>query len=203
PKLVILSSTGQNSTTQAANQEPAALTRALLEHGLAVLAVNHFSSPEPSNQITNFYTTYNRTLLQERVRDLLTLCAAAGSVDPRKPLPFHVILAGSGPAGLWSLLAAPAAAAVIADCAELDSGSESALLAPNLFCPGLLNIGGFEGAALLAAPHPLLLHNIGSRFSTQAVDSTYAAIDARNQLRLSPRPLSDKDLVKWASQLRL
>jgi len=59
------------------------------------------------------------------------------------------------PRRIWSLLAAPAADAVIADCGHLDISDDQALLDPDLFCPGIRNMGTFTGAAILASPHPL------------------------------------------------
>ena len=116
------------------------------------------------------------------MRDLLTVCAAAGSgADPRGPRSFDVILWGAGRGGLWALLAAPAAGAVVADCDQLDVTSDDALLAPDLFCPGIRNIGTFEGAAMLAAPHPVLLHNTGENFPTVALRSTYRAMGASDK----------------------
>ena len=184
-----------------AGAKPAGLPLALLQRGLAVLMVDRFSTGAPPNQFTNFYTTYNRTELQERVRDLLTVCAAAGSAaDPRGPRFFDVILWGTGRAGLWALLAAPAAGAVIADCDQLDVTSDEALLAPDLFCPGIRNIGTFEGAAMLAAPHPLLLHNTGENFPTDALRPAYRAMGASDKLRVVAARLPDEELVRWISQ---
>ena len=166
-----------------------------------MLVVDRFSTGGPPDQFTNFYGTYNRTKLQERVRDLLTVCAVAGSAaDPRGPRFFDVILWGTGRAGLWALLAAPAAGAVIADGDQLDVTSDSALLAPDLFCPGIRNIGTLEGGAVLAAPHPLLLHNTGESFSTDALRSAYRASGASGKLRVAAARLPDEELVKWILQ---
>ena len=113
PRVVVICS-GKNASSAPPNAEakPAGLPLALLQRGLAVLTVDRFSTGTPSNQFTNFYSTYNRTELQERVRDLLTVCAAAGSVaDPRGPRFFDVTLLGhrsrgslglTGCAGGWS-----------------------------------------------------------------------------------------------------
>jgi hypothetical protein len=201
PKVVVICSDKNATTLPDAAAKPAGLPLALLQRGLAVLTVDRFSTGIPPNQFTNFYATYNRTELQERVRDLLAVCAAAGSVaDPRGPRFFDVTLLGTGRAGLWALLAAPAAGAVIADCAELDITSDQALLAPDLFCPGIRNIGAFEGGAMLAAPHPLLVHNTGEKFPTDALRSTYRAMGASDKLRVVAAALPDEELVRWIAR---
>ena len=166
-----------------------------------MLTVDHFSSGQTPDPFKDFYCTYNRTELQEHVRDLLTVCSAANAIEPRKPLSFRVTLCGTGRAGLWALLAAPAAQAVIADCDSLDASDESALLAPDLFCPGILALGGFEGAAALAAPHPLLLHNTGGKFPTASVRAAYDASEKVDKLRVASEPLNGSDLADWASRL--
>jgi hypothetical protein len=111
-----------------------------------------------------------------------------------------VTLVGAGRAGLWALLAAPAAGAVIADFDELDATSNEALLAPDLFCPGIRNIGTFEGAAILAAPHPLLLHNIGTNCPTGSLRAVYRAIGASAKLRVAAAALPDDELVRWITK---
>jgi hypothetical protein len=204
PKLVVIA----NGNLSAIDAEPSTppsspsgLPLRLLQRGQAVLVLERFSTVEPADQFTNFYCTYNRTQIQNRVRDLLAVSAAANSIESRKPISFRVLLAGSGKAGLWALLAAPGAAAVAADCDALDVTDEKALLAPELFCPGILALGGFQTAAILAAPHPLLLHNIGVKFPTNAVAKAYAAANASAKLRANSGCLSDADLADWISGL--
>lgn len=203
PKVVVICSDKSAAAPPNLDAKPAGLPLTLLQRGLAVLMVDRFSSGAPPNQFTNFYVTYNRTELQERVRDLLTVCAAAGSMaDPRGPRSFDVTLLGTGRAGLWALLAAPAAGAVIADCDGLDVTSDEALLAPDLFCPGIRNIGTFEGGAMLAAPHLLLVHNTGENFPTEALRSAYRAMGASDKLRVVAAALSDEELARWITQAR-
>ena len=202
-KIVVLCSGDTASASPDAEGKPANLPSSLLERGLAVLRVDRFSTGTPTNQFTNFYSTYNRTEVQERVRDLLAVCAAAGSnADPHGRRYREVILWGSGRAGLWALLAAPGAGTVVADCDQLDVASDEALLAPDLFCPGIRNIGAFEGAAMLAAPHPILLHNTGGAFATEALRSTYQGIGASDKLRVAAARLPDDELVSWLSQVK-
>ena len=150
------------------------------------------------DQFTNFFTTYNRTQLQEQVRNLIQTCAAARDIFKAK----RVVLCGLGRAGLPALLAAPAADAVIADCDHLDVSSDEALLAQDVFCPGIRNIGTFEGAPILAAPHPLLLHNTGPNFPTATLRSTYKAAGESARLRVESRPLSDEEVADWIAELK-
>jgi hypothetical protein len=201
PKVVVICGDTDDTTQPDAQAKPAGLLLALLQRGLAVLRVDRFSTGNPPNQFTNFYATYNRTKLQERVSDLLTVCTAASSgVDARGPRFLDVILWGNGHAGLWALLAAPAARAVVADCSQTDVTSDEALLAPDLFCPGIRNIGTFEGGAILAAPQPLLLHNTGTNFPSLSLRTAYRAVGASHNLRLVAAPLPEEELVKWVSQ---
>jgi len=109
---------------------------------------------------------------------------------------------GVGTRQFGALLAAPAADAVLADCDGLDVSDDEGLLAPDLFCPGLRNIGTFEGAAMLAAPHPLLLHDVGDKFPTDAIRATYRALGASKRLRIESRKLSDNEIVEWISKLK-
>jgi hypothetical protein len=202
-KIVVLCSGDTASAPPDAEGKPSNLPSSLLQRGLAVLRVDRFSTGTPTNQFANFYSTYNRTELQERVRDLLTVCAAAGSgADPHGRRFREVILWGSGRAGLWALLAAPGAGTVVADCDQLDVASDEALLAPDLFCPGIRNIGTFEGAAILAAPHPILMHNTGAAFVTETLRATYQGMGASDKLRVAVARLPDEEVVSWLSQVK-
>jgi len=199
PQLVVLISADSSSGGQTSAAPPESAVP-FLKHKLGVLTVDGFSSGKTPDPFKDFYCTYNRTELQEHVRDLLTICSAAKAIEPRKTLSFRVTLCGSGRAGLWALLAAPAARAVIADCNGFDTSDESALLAPDLFCPGILALGGFEGVGMLAAPHPVLLHNTGTKFSTDALRTAYDASGVMGKMRIASGPLTVPDLADWASK---
>ena len=149
-----------------------------------------------ASQFTNFFTGYNRTELQLGVGFLAKNCASLKKAGKKRPL----VLCAGGRAGLWAMLAAPAADAVVADCDQLDVVSDAALLAPDLFCPGIRNIGAFEGAAMLAAPHPLLLHNTGDKFPTDAIRATYHALGASKKLRIESRKLNDDEIAGWIAR---
>jgi hypothetical protein len=75
------------------------------------------------------------------------------------------------------------------------------LLVPDLFAPGLRNIGTFEGAAMLASPNPLLLHNTGSSFPTDGIRSAFQASGTPRKPRIEAGQLADDALVDWVSKL--
>jgi hypothetical protein len=202
PKLVVIAGSEEPSSTGQDDPKPSALAEAILRQKMAVLAVNSYSRAEAADQFANFYSTYNRTKVQTRVRDLMVICATANSIDPRKPIEFRVILAGVGRAGLWALLAAPGAAGVIADAGSLNTEDERAFLEPDLFCPGLLAIGGFETGPMLVPTHPLLLHNVGG-VTTRDVEAAYKAAETSAKLSIHSNQLDDGEIARWLKQLKL
>jgi len=199
-KLVVLADANGTEGYMGYNGEPVGLAVKLLRRGHVVLVIKEFSSGEPADQFANFFTTYNRTKLQARVRDLLAVCAGA------KGFKFgggegSTVLCGMGAAGVWTLMAAPAADAVAADCNAVDALTDEHLLAPDLFAPGLRNIGTFEGAAMMAAPHPLLLHNTGVSFPSDGIRSAYQASGIPRKPRIESNRLPHDALVDWISKL--
>ena len=184
---------------------PTGLAQALVSQGIPVLLLDTFltgSSAQPNaakgrDYFKNFFTTYNRTDCQERVQDLITACAFAKAFSQGR----RVILCGAGRAGLWSLLAAPAADAVAADCDALNSSNDQALLAQDLFVPGLRRIGAFQGVACLAATNPLLLHHTGQRFATDEIETCYRKMHRPELYRQEVARLDEAALVEWVLKL--
>jgi hypothetical protein len=201
PKLIVLAQPDGTAANSGESAPPTGLLLALLQRGFAVLEARPLAAGPPHDQFANFYTTYNRTKVQKCVADLLTLCSSAQAAEPKNHPRFRVILLGTGVAGLWTLLAAPGADAVAADANATDSSNDQALLEPDLFSPGLRTIGTFEGAALLAAPHPLLLHNTGQNFRMDGIRSGYKTASATKQLRIEAASLPDAALAKWIADL--
>ncbi|MBL9172719.1 MAG: acetylxylan esterase [Verrucomicrobiales bacterium] len=178
----------------------AAFARKLLENRIPVLAFDPYRSGSPQNRelpqeqpLTNFFTTYNRTLLQERVGDVLNAITYVRQVARPK----RVILVGEGAAGLWALLASRAADAVVADAGALDLSDDRTLLSPEFFVPGIRQIGGPDGVASLAAPRPLWIHHSGDRFPTPWTRASYAAAEASDQLRISPDTATEASVLHW------
>lgn len=187
--------------------KPSGLARQLLEAGHSVVLLDTFLTGELSDSelsksrqpFKDYFTTYNRTDLQERVQDLMTVCAFAQNYSKGR----RVVLCGEGQAGLWSLLAAPAADAIIADCDQFDSTSTEAFQTAELFVPGILRIGGFAGVASRAAPRPMLVHNASSRFDAEPIARAYSSVNASHTLRREAQRMNDEAIVKWISELRL
>ena len=182
--------------------EPKGLARKLLDKNLAVLLVDAFLTGEPADATAgkkgdyfkDFYTTYNRTEIQERVQDLVTTCAFAQTHGKGR----NVVLCGSGRAGLWAMLAAPASDALVADCAQFDSTSDQSFLAHDIFSPGLRRLGGFEGVAAINTGNPLLLHNVGDKFTTNYLKYVYKKCTCLNcTVRKPRRSAMNKSRTGW------
>ncbi len=185
---------------------PKGIARKLLDRGISVLLLDTFltgslahpAASNARNYFTNYFCTYNRTDMQERVQDLVTACAFARDEANYRT----VVLCGAEQAGLWTLLAAPAADGVAADCGQFYPADDTALLQKDLFVPGIRCIGAFAGAASLAAPHPLLLHNTGSKFATGTLSNTYKAARKSMSLRIEPEQSPEVVLVQWLSSVK-
>ena len=182
---------------------PRGLARTILDRGHSVILFDAFQTGDGARSALEgtrprfdlFTSTYNRTDLQQRVQDCITLCVFAQSQSKGR----RVRLCGVGRAGIWALLAAPAADAVAADADSLDVTSNDALLEPDLFVPGIRKIGFLAGAEL-AAPHPLLLHDIGNKFPADFLRDVYAAAGAPSLVRIEAAPVSDDGLAAWLTQ---
>jgi hypothetical protein len=192
--VVVLADTSGGSTFADVDGNPGGLVRQLVSHGDSVWVVREFSGETPGDPLKGFFTTYNRTISQERVRDLSILASSA-----RAAASARVAFYGRGHSGLWMLMAAPVADAVAADCCALNCADDEAWLDQEIFAPGLLSLGGFEGMAALAAPHPLLLENTGTNFQVNVLRKTYSAARAARQLQARPNVLEDGELAAWIS----
>ena len=165
-------------------------------NGLTILTFDHVLGSDPADEISDHFTTYNRTALQKHVGALITLCQMVRT----SPAVDRVVLSGSGRGSLWALLAAPAADAVAVDCEGLDFSSDDDLLATGWFAPGLRCIGTFQGAAMLAAPNPLLLHNTRDEFAADDIEAAYGAAGGEKRLEVTEALRSEEGILRWAAQ---
>jgi hypothetical protein len=177
---------------------PVGLAKQLLAHDYSVVFIKEIPPADHRDQFSIFYSTYNRTYLQERVRDLVSACHSLRSIHPGKT---SIILCGTGRAGLWSLLAAPAANAVIADCSQLDLGDDTELLKPDLFCPGIRNINTFIGTPILAAPNPLVLHNLSPKFEISPLQEVYKSLERNDSFVSQSTKPTDSEIANWIFRL--
>jgi dienelactone hydrolase len=197
---------GQRAFLDAAGA-PKGIARKLIDRNLAVLLVDTFQTGDAANPAapkrdyfsSSFFTTYNRTDLQERVQDLVTACAFAQTHGKGR----KVALCGLGRAGLWTLLAAPASDALAADCARFDSTDDRNFLAQDLFAPGLRKIGGFEGVAAINTTHPLLLHNTGDKFTTAFLHKVYRGMHVTEAYRQETAVLGEDEIADWLAKLQV
>lgn len=185
---------------------PKGLARKFLDKNIAVLLADLFqtgagadpAADKKRDYTKDFFTTYNRTDVQERVQDLITVCAFAQTHGKGRT----VVLNGAGRAGLWALLAAPACDALVADCAQFDSTNDESFLARDIFSPGLRKLGGFEGVAAMNAGNWLLLHNTGEKFTTSYLKHVYKGMHVPSHFREETTPLSDEKVAAWVADLK-
>jgi dienelactone hydrolase len=184
--------------------KPRGLARELLARRMQVLLVDVFQTGELADaetakkraqQVELFFATYNRTDAQERVQDLITACTFFRQ-QTRQP----VVLCGVETAGWWALLAAAAVPAVAADLAGLNAGDEGTLLRPDLFVPGLRQVGGVEGVVLLAAPRPVLLHHTAGQVNTVPLQTAYEGLRKRSALTHRAEALGETELADWLAK---
>lgn len=174
------------------------LSRQVLDKGFEGAVAIPTNRPANPDQTSLFFTTYNRTRLQEKVRELISVCQSVRQMNSNQ---CRIVLCGCGHAGLWALLAAPAADLVIADCGPLNVSDDQALLHADFFCPGLRNIDTFAGAAILAAPHPLVLYNVANDFPVYKLRASYKSLHADRKFKVINQALNDQEIVAAISSM--
>jgi dienelactone hydrolase len=185
--------------------EPAGVLAGLLQTGQAVLAIDLFLTGEhlglrevPKRATTGHFLTYNRSTLAEQVQDILTAAAYLKSLPGTE----GVHLAGLEAAGTACLLARAltdevSRAAVDGHRFEYTPGLPAT---DDRYTPGLLRYGGLAAAALLAAPHKLLLHNTGPTLDTTACRRAYERQGAAEDLMVQADPADSADVVAWLTR---
>ncbi len=157
---------GGKSQLLTAGGQPAAGVRELLAAGVSVASIDLLGigeqeppqSAEEFQQIDGTYHGYtfgyNRPLLSQRVRDVLTVIGHLA----REERTGEVALAGSGDSGVIALLAAAMAGDAIAGVTIELAGfgfREVRSTDDPMYLPGALKYGGLPGLAALAAPTPV------------------------------------------------
>lgn len=186
---------GLRGVRQGAKLTPAA--RRVIDSGRSILAVEVFrtgataDTPRPhiadKGAYAGYYFGYNRPLLAQRVRDILTAVAfARGGAKT-------VHLLGEGKAGPWVLLArglcGEAVTRTAASAHHFRFEGIKDFDDPMLL-PGALKYGGLFGLAALAAPGELYVHEIKGAGRPAALRAAYQASGqaARLQIRAEAAP---------------
>jgi hypothetical protein len=190
-----------------ASGEPAPHVKRLLDAGYGVAGVDLFLTGEfvsgPQFRSTQrvdegfpgYTYGYNRSLLAERVRDLLTAITAI----KRHPSVTGVHLIGRGEGGVWTLLARGLAGDRVGRCVvDVGGFGFSKLTAvgdPNML-PGALRYGGLGGLAALSAPAPLVVSGTAAVPAAELapLKDVYQAVGAK--LTLEERTLSANQLAE-------
>ncbi len=196
---------GKAALIDAASGRTGPLLDALLSRNLHVLAIDTFLTgefhsafaPTPRARADKMFTTYNRTALVERVRDIAA--AAAFLADKAAD---RIAVIGLGRAGKWVALAAPylpARAMIIADLKDYASESETAWQGDDA-APHILGAGGLETAGALAAPRSLLCFSAGPAFRGAWILAAYMAAGAADRLNIMSHDLTPEELASLAAE---
>jgi dienelactone hydrolase len=187
---------------------PVAAVRRLLDAGITVISADVFRTGEyladaatadaaqPVNATFPGYTFgYNRPLMANRVRDILTVVAGARHDSGIS----GIDLVGTGGAGPWALLARASAGKSVERCVvDLQGfgfGRITETSDPNLL-PGGLKYGGIGGLAALAAPGELDLFGTRETPADELVPLKRVYQAAGATLRITPGALTDDQAVE-------
>ena len=203
PNVVVLIASGEGKK-ELLNSDGTAkgLAAELLQNGYTVVGFEPFLSGSLANEkllaerkhYEGYFTTYNKTDLQRRVDDLVTVTTALKG--PRKGP--RVILYGMGEGAIWSMLAAPVADGVVADAGEFRNVEED-WIKQSYFAPGVMALGGVDGTLAIAAPAPAM---ISAKFRPQIAQATYKATGDEKKLILAEGPLTSEKILSFLKAFR-
>jgi dienelactone hydrolase len=188
---------------------PTPLARLLLKENAEILVPDVFLTGQtyqgakrqpPDPRYTKGYAGYvfgyNRTLLANRIHDILTVLAAARQETGAKRL--HLV--GFGKAGPWVVLArALCGEAVDRTAADLDGFRFEQVhnMDDEMMQPGALKYGGLPVLMALCAPHELYLHNAKGTGSDRWLRAAYKLAGRPEQLHRSEAQSSPEAVVRW------
>jgi len=162
--------------------------------GIEVLALPPVSA-QPEELWKDFFSTYNRTPLGDRVHAVVRKLESL--VETHRVV--HVV--GLGEAGPWVLLAralVPARGAVVADVGSWGHGSETDLL-EHFYAPSLRGIGDLLTAGAAIAPQPLMILNAAGFPYKDELKSVYKALGAT--FAAADEPVKLIQVFPWLSRV--
>lgn len=177
--------------------------RKLLDGKAAILAIDAFETGElkgdklmPIEKFAGYTFGYNRPLLANRVRDILSAVAAARGDEKTKKL--HLV--GFDAAGPWVLLArALCGDAVTRTAADVNGFRFDDVKSTDheMMLPGALKYGGLPALAALASPGELLVHNHRGTGLGGWFKPAYDAAKAADKLHMDGARQSNQAIVDW------
>jgi hypothetical protein len=139
---------------------------------------------------------YNRSLLANRIHDILTAVAYARKQDGVK----KVHLVGFGEAGPWVVLArglcGDAVAKTAADMNQFRFQNILTMYDPMLQ-PGALKYGGMPALTALCAPHPLFVYNMQGVDANGWIAAAYQSSGQGQNVRQETKKASMEDALSW------
>ena len=191
-----------------ADGNPTLAVKKLLDANRAVISADVFQTGEfledasqpPASQKVNeafagYTFGYNRPLLSNRVRDILTVIAGVRKF----PVFSKIELVGTGDAGSWVVLARGLAGDQVGRCiADLRGFGFSHIkqMSDPMLLPGALKYGGIGGLAALGVPNELLLFGSEGVPPEELVGLAAVNKAARGRLALFAKRLSDDAAVE-------
>jgi hypothetical protein len=152
--------------------------------------------PDVDARYAGYTFGYNRTLLANRVHDILTAVAYARQLPGTR----EVHLVGTGAAGPWVVLARGLCGdAVARTAADLHGFRFEQVKETNdeMMLPGALKYGGLPAFAALSAPGELFLHNTDGAGLGDLVQRAYQAAGQPNRLRTEAKQVSAEKVIDW------
>lgn len=194
--ITVIAHPGGSKAILGSDGSPNELVEGLLEANQGVLLIEPFLGGQTEaiakRQSSNFYATYNRTILAERVQDILNAVVAA------RELGRGVNLVGLEGAGPLVVLARPFAGSISRTAADA-AGWEFTTSLPithEMFVPSALRYGGMKAFAALSAPEPFFLYNYLTAVDVSWVQGAYN-FEGPKQLRLSSAPAPPETVLSW------
>jgi dienelactone hydrolase len=180
--------------------------KALLDKHISVMAIDPLRVGEqtgPAMAVSKTYAGYtfgyNRPLLANQVRDIVTAVALAKDVIGAK----KILLIGWDKMGPAVVMAkAICGDAVDRTAADMNKFRFDAIEKTDdpMLLPGAVKYGGLPAFAALCAPGELFLHNHAGTSSGKITKSAYDAAGAADKLKRSPQPAKPADVVDWLTK---
>ncbi len=190
--VLVVSGKGKGSLFSPRSQDLSKWIRFLLHKGVAVLAIDPFGVGEhillkgtktERDEKVNYFTTYNRTKVQEQVQDVLTSTVALEKLSGVNKIGL-IGLGKGGPVALLSASLEKNFQKILVDATALEAKKKNLLL--SYFVPGLGRIGDFTTAAAFISPQPLTIYGCSSKtaLDVNRIRQVYHLHKGENQFRV-------------------